>query len=116
MYFLSRIKAPAKRFGHTLTNQWAEQIIPYTYQELFLLALFGSRHKQRAPGQQRRKTSLSSSSMDIPAWKITLTPVTHNKKQHCGLLPTTVTHLLQTREPTYYLSHQKEPFLTLSQV
>ena len=45
-------------------------LILSTSQELFLQSLFGSRDCQRAPGQQRRKTSLSSSPGDIPAEKI----------------------------------------------
>ena len=91
-------------------NQGQSALIPSTPQELFLLALFGSRQSERAPGKQRRKTSLPSSSTDTPhgrsSLKITLLPATHTQKnQPCGQpheLPATVIHLLRTQEPTQY--------------
>ena len=101
----------------TISGQSA--LIPSVSQELFLLALFRSHYSRRTSGLQRRKTSLASSSTDIPALKITLLPATCTKEP--ALRPDTRAtcyseHLLQTQETTYYLQHQKEPFLTLIQV
>ena len=42
IYFLSRINVPAKRFGHTLTNQRAKRIDSYFLSRTIFLALFGS--------------------------------------------------------------------------
>ena len=71
----------------------------------------------------KKDLSLSSSSTDTPhgrsLLKITLLPAIHTKEP--ALRPATRAtcyseYLLQTQEPTYYLRHQKEPFLALTQV
>ena len=58
IYFLSRTNAPAKWFGHTLTNQGQRSLIPSSSLELFFLALFGS-HDKSGSTQLAAKKDLS---------------------------------------------------------
>ena len=59
IYFLSRINAPAKRLGHTLTNQRQSALIPSISQELFILTVFGSRYGQREHPTSSKERPLS---------------------------------------------------------
>ena len=58
IYFLSRINAPAKRFGRTLTNQGQSALIPSSSLKLFFLSLFG-RHNKSESTLLAAKTHLS---------------------------------------------------------
>ena len=67
--FLSRINVPAKRFGHTLTNQGQSALIPSSSLELFFLALIGS-HKAESTQPAAKKDLSSVLSYGHYTWKI----------------------------------------------
>ena len=75
---------------------------PSTSQEFFLLALFESCYSQRALSQQWRKTSLTSSPMDIPAWEIFT--------EDMQLLSTSNTNKPTLQPTTWSTSYSNTPF------